>query len=323
MMRERHVLVVSTIADVATDDVVRRLTARGIPYYRLNTEDFPFTRTVTWRPGAGSGSHGFEIDGKSLPDPTSVWYRRLRTPSKPEGMDPGIYDFCLQENRAALVGGFLGLSARWMSHPAAVWQSEYKPFQLSLAVEAGLSIPRTIISSDPLAIRKAFADFGRMAAKPTRTGHLIHDGQEYSIFTSQVLEEHLDRLDSARYSPAIYQELVPKKHDLRITVVGRQVFAAAIDSQSDPAAAVDWRRTANPQLPHHAVTLPDQVQSRLLRIMDLAGLTFGAIDMIETPDNDYVFLEINPSGQWLWIDDVLGLGISDALAEWLGEWTAP
>jgi glutathione synthase/RimK-type ligase-like ATP-grasp enzyme len=210
-----------------------------------------------------------------------------------------------------------------MSHPAAVWQCEYKPLQLSIAVEAGLAIPRTLISSDPLAIRKAFGDFHRMAVKPTRTGHLVHEGQEYSIFTSQVLEEHLDQLDSARYSPAIYQELVPKKHDLRITIVGRQVFSAAIDSQSDPAAVIDWRRTANPHLPHHAVTLPDQLQSRLLRFMDLAGLTFGAIDMIETPDNDYVFLEVNPSGQWLWIDDVLGLGISDALADWLGGRTAP
>src|SRR5260370_29017944 len=135
MTREPYVLVVSTIADVATDDVVRRLTTRGIPHYRLNTEDFPFTRTVSYRPGTNSKGDEFEFDGKSIPNPSSVWYRRLRTPSNPDGMDPGIYHFCLQENRAALVGGLLGLSARWMSHPAAVCQPEYKPFQLSLGAE--------------------------------------------------------------------------------------------------------------------------------------------------------------------------------------------
>ena len=96
-----------------------------------------------------------------------------------------------------------------------------------------LSIPRTLVSNDPIAIRKAFDDFGSMIVKPARTGHVVHSGDEYSIFTSRVLREHLDHLESARYSPAIYQELVPKKHDLRVTIVGHQVFAAAIDSQSD------------------------------------------------------------------------------------------
>jgi glutathione synthase/RimK-type ligase-like ATP-grasp enzyme len=118
-------------------------------------------------------------------------------------------------------------------------------------------------------------------------------------------------------SPAIYQALVPKRFDLRVTIVGQRIFAAAIDSQSDPAAVVDWRHTDNPRLPHHSVSLPEHVADKLLRLMDSFRLTFGAIDMIHTPDDDYVFLEVNPSGQWLWLDDMLEFGISNAVAEWL------
>jgi len=118
-------------------------------------------------------------------------------------------------------------------------------------------------------------------------------------------------------SPAIYQELIPKRFDLRVTLVGRKIFCAAIDSQSDPAALIDWRHTDNPQLPHFPISLPEIVTEKLFRIMDSLHLTFAAIDMIQTVTGQFVFLEVNPSGQWLWLDDMLQFGISDAVAHWL------
>lgn len=318
-MPDAHVLIVSTIADVATDVVVRRLSSHGISHKRLNTEDFPFSSTLTYRPDRRTEKDWMVSDGEPIRIPSSIWYRRLRTPSKPEGMDEGVYTFCLQENRAALVGGLLGLAGRWMSHPAAVWQAEYKPFQLSVAVDLGLAIPPTIITNDPSTVRRAYAEFGQMVVKPTRSGHIVHEGKEFAIFTSRVFDEHLKELDSARWSPAIYQALIPKRFDLRITIVGRKIFAAAIDSQSDPAAAIDWRHTTNARLPHHPVDLPGDIREKLFHLMSSLDLTFGAIDMIQTTAGEYVFLEVNPNGQWLWLDDMLGLGISDSVAEWLAE----
>ena len=316
MTNDAVVLIVSTVADVATDEVVRQLAARSIPHRRLNTEEFPFSKSVTLSYGAPS-TVGLLIDGQALPPPTAVWYRRLRSPAKPESMEDGIYEFCLRESRAALLGGVLSLRARWMSHPAAVWQAENKPYQLSIAQELGFRLPRTVITNDIAAIRAAAADFGRMVVKPARTGHVIHGGVERAIYTSELLFEQLEDLQGVELSPAIYQELVPKRFDIRATIVGRQIFAAAIDSQSDPAAAVDWRHTDNPELPHQRATLPDDVQRRLLELMDRMALNFAAIDLIQTPQDEFVFLEVNPSGQWLWLDDMLDLGISDAVAQWL------
>lgn len=148
---------------------------------------------------------------------------------------------------------------------------------------------------------------------------MVYEGKEYAIFTSRVLEQHLEEIERARLSPAIYQELIPKKFDLRVTVVGKKIFAVAIDSQSDPAAAIDWRRTENPKLPHHPIVLPTKLSDQLLILMDSLRLTFAGIDMILSESGEYVFLEVNPSGQWLWLDEMLGCGISDAIAKWLGE----
>jgi hypothetical protein len=316
MTSDAFVLIVSTIVDAATDEVVRQLSALSIPHRRVNTEDFPFSRSIALSYGSATSAM-LVIDGEALPRPTAIWYRRLRSPAKPHAMEDGIYEFCLRENRATMLGGILGLHGRWMSHPAAVWQSENKPYQLAVAEELGFRIPRTVITNDAAAIRAAAATLGRMVVKPARTGHVVHGGADRAIFTSELLPEHLNDLHGAELSPAIYQELVPKRFDIRVTIVGRQLFAAAIDSQSDPAAAVDWRHTDNPALPHKRITLPEDLQHRLHQLMARLQLTFAAIDLVETPEGDFVFLEVNPNGQWLWLDDMLGLGISRAVASWL------
>lgn len=317
MKSDGYVLIVSTVADVATDDVVRRLSSRSINHRRINTEDFPFNRTLAFSFGDDSITQSLEIDGEPLHQPAAIWYRRMRSPAKPAGMQEGIYQFCLQESRAALLGGILTNQTHWMSHPASVWQAEFKPFQLAMAQTIGLRVPRTVITNSPSVIREAFAVFGSMIVKPTRTGHVVYDDKEHAIFTSKLLSEHLEHLEGASLSPAIYQELIPKQFDIRVTLVGERIFSAAIDSQSDPEACIDWRRTENPELPHYPVTLPAEIKRKLIELMKRLGLAFGAIDLVQAPTGDYYFLEVNPNGQWLWIDDKLDFGISDEVADWL------
>jgi hypothetical protein len=317
MTNEPYVLVVSTLADVATDYVVKRLSHKGVALHRINTEQYPFSSTLAFQPAAELSATWLNVNCEWLPEPASVWYRRLRVPTSPQGMDPGVYDFCLREARAALIGGLMTSVPRWMSHPTMVWQAEHKPFQIAMANRLGLRTPRTIVTNDPERVRDSFREFKSMVVKPVRSGHLFNEGKEYSIFTSRLLEEHLIEIDRARWSPAIYQELVPKLFDVRVTVVGTRVFAALIDSQSDPAAEIDWRQTNNAQLPHYPAVLPDGLVAKILNLMQALQLSFGAIDLIQTPDGEFVFLEVNPAGQWLWLDDKLELGISDAVADWL------
>lgn len=318
MMTENHVLIVSTIADIATDYVVHALIKAGVSHHRLNTEELPFKSTLAFNID-NSNTTSLIFDHDESPQPSAIWYRKVRSPVCPELMDKGVYEFCLQENRAALLGSLTSINTSWMSHPASVWQAEFKPFQLQLAKQVGLKIPRTLITNEPAAISDAFNSLGSMIVKPCRSGYAVVNGEERSIYTSRLLKEHLEFLDEARWSPAIYQELIPKRFDIRATVVGTEIFAAAIDSQSDPSAVVDWRHTDNPQLPHYAIELPNRLQDALLELMSKLGLTFGAIDLVQTPDGEFIFLEVNPNGQWLWIDDQLELGISDAIATWLSK----
>jgi glutathione synthase/RimK-type ligase-like ATP-grasp enzyme len=167
-------------------------------------------------------------------------------------------------------------------------------------------------------VRVAFQAFkGAMIAKPVRTGYVDLGEEQLSIFTNAVLEEHLTDNRSISISPVIYQQHIKKASDVRVTIVGDKIFAAEIDSQSDPEAVVDWRKTVNPSLGHRRIELPKTISDLLHRLMQRLGLEFGAIDFVRTPDDRYVFLEINPNGQWLWLDDMLGLGITDEVTTWL------
>jgi glutathione synthase/RimK-type ligase-like ATP-grasp enzyme len=310
------ILIVSTVADIATDAVVRSLLSHGAPHRRINTEDFPFSHSLTVDYQAPAPPIlAFQ---QRVTKPSTICYRRLRSPVAPDELETGVYDFCLRENRSALLGGLMTHRVRWMSHPEKVWRAEFKPYQLSVAKELGLTIPKTIVSNDPDAIRAAYRDFGSLIVKPARSGHFWRKGEEFSVFTSRIDEEHLASLDQARWTPSIYQELIAKQCDIRTTYVGGCLFSAAIHSQTDPAAEVDWRKTANPSLPHSTIQLPPPIETKLHELMQRLELTFGCIDLVLTPSGDYVFLEVNPSGQWLWLDDQLELGITDAIAWWLG-----
>ena len=309
--------------DVATDAVVTALSKRSVRVTRWNSEDFPFQQSLTARISAAADGIVATADpvGRSPVDfhsASSIWYRRVRVPEKPEGFSTGIYEFCMRESRAALLGTILGLNKRTMSPPAAIWAAEHKIFQLAVAKSAGFAIPETVVTNKPAEVRAAFAKFdGNMIAKAVRSGFLETGSAQFAIYTSQVLEEHLATIEDARWSPAIYQPLIAKKCDVRVTVVGDRFFVAEIDSQVDSAATVDWRRTNNSDLPHRRASLPRQVAEALRQTLSRLGLAFAAIDLIRTPEDGYIFLEINPNGQWLWLDEILGFGISEAIADWL------
>ena len=119
-------------------------------------------------------------------------------------------------------------------------------------------------------------------------------------------------LDHVRFAPVIFQEHVQAEIDLRVTIVGDLVFAAEIAS-GETAYRVDYRMTMDKAAmrPHE---LPEALQAQLLAFMGELGLIYGAIDLRLTPTGDYVFLEVNPAGQWLFIEERTGLPITEAVA---------
>ena len=130
-----------------------------------------------------------------------------------------------------------------------------------------------------------------------------------------VKDQELAQIDAVRYAPVIFQEYVPALYDLRVTVIGRQIFAAAIHSQ-ETAYTVDCPMDIG-RARMKAVELPEAVRNQLFALMDTLGLVYGAIDLRLRPDGTCVFLEVNPAGQFLFIEAATGQPIAHTLAQTL------
>jgi len=247
-----------------------------------------------------------------LRDVSSVYYRRAHAPRPLEKTSAEAWDFVAREARTALRGLYAHLSCPWISHHASITGAENKPLQLKLAREVGFSVPETLITNDPGTAQAFVRAREKTITKAVSYGDLGHGKV---LHTSLVPGWSEDMASQISLAPTMLQEYVEKVADWRVTVVDDRVFACRIDSQSNPEYEIDMRRGLHdPTLAHELLPIPVADQLRCVELVRLLRLRFGAIDLAEGVDGALWFLEINPNGQWAWIEDRTGAPISDTLA---------
>jgi len=303
----------------SVDLVTRALERRGERAYRLDTDLYPteIRLSLPEEEGAGLG----RIDGPrgplDLSEVTAIWYRRSSIGAGiPTDLDPQLRRPSVEESRRMIFGMMAAQEVFTVDRLEVIRRAEHKPLQLRLARRLGLDVPRTLSTNDPEAVR-AFARRapGGIITKMMASFAVYEDGVENVVFTNPVSDADLADLEGLDLCPMTFQERIDKALELRVTVVGQQVFAASIDSQASPRARHDWRRDgAAMAADWRRYELPAEVAANTLALMDSLGLTYGACDFIVTPDGRHVFLEVNPTGEFMWLVRHAGLPIDEAIA---------
>ncbi|MEA5536925.1 MvdD family ATP-grasp ribosomal peptide maturase [Crocosphaera sp. XPORK-15E] len=304
--------------------VTEAVEAKGKKVFRFDTDRYP--TEVTLDLFAGEFDGGIITDGDKqvkLQDVSSVWYRRMRYGQKlPEDMDSQYKEASLKECRTTIRGMISSLGGFHFDKMAKVDMANNKQLQLKVAREIGLMTPKTLTSNNPEAVRK-FAqecqEQGIISKMLSSFAIYGEQGQENVVFTNPVTEDDLKHLEGLCFCPMTFQEKVPKALELRTTIVGHQIFTAAVDSQKMAGAAVDWRKEGKALVKDwQPYQLPEDVTKKLLKLMAYFGLNYGAIDIIVTPDNRHIFLEVNPVGEFFWMEIYSPhYPISQAIAEML------
>ncbi len=324
------VLIMTHSEENSSYDTVRvELEKLGHEVYRYDTDLFP--TAVTLAATHGPDGESFQIrrsstDGQStethlvdLSQISAVWNRRYFTArALPEELDFQLREPSVEESRRSLFGSVACLDVFCLDPLKDSHYARHKGLQLRLARELGMDIPRTLITNDADEVR-AFAGSvdGGVVCK-MMTSFAVHDdqGRENVVFTNPLSDRDLDELTGLDLCPMTFQESIEKQLELRVTIVGHQVFSASIDSQSSARATHDWRRDgaelAESWQPYE---LPRELEGRLLSLCSRLSLNYGAIDLILTPDGRFVFLEINPVGEFFWLEKNPGFPISKAIAE--------
>lgn len=304
--------------------VVREgLRRKGVEALLWHTSDLPTRQTGSlWLAGDSAvwEVDGSELELKSLPEPfTTVWMRRPKAPVLPESLAEEDRGFAQRECNLFLraLQEEVGSGAFWVNPLASQRKTLLKPFQLRAAARAGLEVPPTLCSNNPRHIRSflrrqtqgAIYKSFFAAAWPMERGTAV-------LFSSVVRETDLPDDEILRATPGIFQPIVPKAYELRVTAVGHRLFTAKLRSQEVPGATIDYRAVGE-ELPMEPYDLPEPIAGACHRIMDDLGIVFGCFDFIVTPEGRYVFLEVNEMGAFLWIEERLEMGLLDAFCELL------
>jgi len=319
------ILILTQPFDPHADNVVQMLDARGAEYVRFNPADFPAHASLSVGYAPNGKMRSFLRLGEKVIDLAqlqSVWSRRPQPPEPHEQIqNTSVREFVTQDCATFVRDLWDALPCRWLpGHPEAIRRAQLKASQLRVAAELGLELPPTLVTNS----REEFLDFynqhnGNVVTKLAGYAFDRTVGEAAGIgrYTEVVSKRAVGYAASLQYCPVIFQAYVPKQLELRITVVGQEVFACEIHSQQTHHTRHDWRRYDLSFTPHFPHALPPEVQERCVRLVQRLELCYGAIDMILTPDGRYVFVEINPSGQYLWIEDETGLPISEAICNFL------
>lgn len=316
------ILFITNKEDITTDFIVNKLNKLGESYYRLNTEDLISKIGINF----DFENHDFEIidHSKNLIINTknirSVYYRRPKLPLLDYySIKFGEKKFLLSEITYLLEGFYKILFDKfWISPVFSIREAENKIYQLIKAKKLGFEIPKSLITTNEEKA-KYFIELKNQdcVIKAIKTGFIEDNEDPKIIFTSLLKKENLNSLYRVKYFPTFFQNKIDKEADIRITVVGNKIFPAKIKSQAFEDSKIDWRKGSNPTLEYEHFDIPKKLEEKCLKLTKIFGLKFSAIDLILNKNNKYIFLELNPNGQWAWIEKKLEFDISGEITKLL------
>lgn len=322
---KKKILIVTMKLDPHADAVITELERMNEAVFRLNSESFLNEYSIYLNQNEAGNILGELADTSRrsilIPDEIKSAYYRKPKPIAPhaELSVEGARQFAVTEAQEALRSLYALPGVRWINSPFAIQHAQIKFPQLAVATRFGLKTPRTLITNDPDQARRFCLECrNQVICKSLLTTSVKLDEVSYHTYTHKLEEKDLENfLDNVRYTPTLFQEYIAKKTEIRATVIGQEVFACEIDSQALLESAVDWRAVDPFKIPHRPVKLPEPVSQALRDLVHHFNLVFGAIDLVVTPNDDYVFLENNPNGQWYWIELITGLPMANTMARLL------
>lgn len=308
-MNDVSCLIISSSIDYSTDLVCCRLEECGASYLRINRDCFSsyeilYDTECDHLIVEMAGSR-YRIGADTL---KSVYFRApvfLRT-GKSFSLEEQLY----RSQWSSFIRNLIVFDkAKWINHPVATYRAENKLYQLKQAKQFGLDIPKTWVGN---VLPEEISDSQLYIVKSLDTALFYDNGQELFTYSTMVTGCELRKAE-IKDAPVIIQECICGKTDLRVTVVGDELYAVAIKKDGKHIEG-DWRRTPKENLEYIPVDLPIGLQNSIRRYMHFMGLEFGGLDFALV-DGTYYFIEVNPTGEWSWLVYSSNLSIDCAIVQ--------
>ncbi|GAB5518625.1 MAG: hypothetical protein RhofKO_08760 [Rhodothermales bacterium] len=309
------ILILTNKWDITADFVVEDLRDRKVKFLRVNSEDLvekSFTISFPdFKVFLKVGREQVNITDCL----TAVWYRRPGFPydNVHESIKPSkaVQKFINSQWLTALEALQLIPHVLWINDPVENTKMENKARQLLRAQELGFNIPQTSITNDSEEVQRLARLYeNRVVAKALYAPLVEEEEQDYFIFSNVVSLKQLDS-DEIALSPAIFQQPIQPKIDYRVTVIADKVIPVRISLPDKTTSKLDWR--TDEKVIFEPCSLPVEIENLCRQYVKRSNLVFGAIDLVEQ-NGEFYFLEINPNGEWGWLQKIGSVSIASEVA---------
>jgi glutathione synthase/RimK-type ligase-like ATP-grasp enzyme len=307
-----EILIISSSLDFTTDYVCLELQKRGTNYLRLNRDEFELynitlniedlTMVVEIK------GELYNINNEVL---NSIYYRApiyLRDIYQPDIMpEEQLY----RTQWTAFIRNLtLFDKINWLNNPEQTFKAENKLLQLRYAKKLDFLCPETLVTnSSNINVNNE----KKYIVKSLDTALLRTEGKEAFVY-STVLSGKEIKESNLSLSPIVIQQYIFPKVDIRVTVIKDKLYAVKIVKNKEGIEG-DWRLQKH-DIEYIAIDLPTSIKEKCIKIVKMFGLTFGAIDLIKS-NNQYYFIEVNPTGEWAWLVDTANLPIYESICDFL------
>ncbi len=312
------ILVLTNKWDPHSDSVIEQIEHLGAEVVRINTEDIGQNK-LSWQ---------LAVDVPLITTPENrvvstnnirVVYLR-RTPKVAVANLDSKYEKFVQYEFSVFTESLETTlpDVTWFDHPIHRSYADNKIRQLTKAKQVNLVVPPTLVTNDFEQIKK-FISLGKVVYKTLYAPVIDYGQQGTSVVHTTLLDpkrlmEYGELISSC---PGIFQSFVEKAYDLRIHFINGHIIPIKIDSQKFEESIIDWRKANFRKLNYEIVEIPQDIKTKISIFMQELNLRLGIFDFAVTANGEYVFLELNPDGNWLWIDSFINYQISQKIAEQL------
>ena len=298
----KKVYIYSTSVDVHSQALAWALRKFSVSAQVIALSDLPDYSTSSWSP---HGSSWIDQNADITPEDADLLYLRRIWPAKaPDYAHPEDLEFIeasCNKFTKWLIEYYGAVNHRWIQTPQACRAANNKLLQLTTAKKIGLRVPDTLVSNNFSEVCNFVNGRKRCIAKPIVAENWLVDGVPKFSFTAEVQSADLDE-DAVKLAPMIYQSLVEKTAEYRVAVFGDDIISAKLNPNLYKETKIDWRAAMGHTLDIQKSELNETTIKKLKQFLKQMNLKTGVFDLVETTDGEIVFLEVNESGQFLFLE---------------------
>lgn len=309
----KKVLMLTYGDDPHANSVSNYFDSCGVDYFRIDTEKLIDNYKITF--DSNSSLYKISSDSRSefIDGDWNIWNRRLLDPDMIKKAPKNIEEMVFEETQRTWDGLLQSHLGKVVNRPLNQKIANNKINQLVLAKKlGGVYVPNTVVTNDPLVVKEFYEDNDENICFKLQKGIVLESSNGYlTVYTNKVSKGDLENVNLVSSHPCLFQEYIEKDFEFRVVSTKKGNHSIGIYSQNSDISKVDYRKYDFDNVPYEKINLPIETENFCSNMLNHYNLDFGVFDFIRSENGEDVFLELNPNGQWLWLEDLAKYNLTE------------